>query len=409
MTESLRGVSGRHTVAGQREGATSDVTDPAGGGRGRRRRILPRSRRLRALLATATAGLGVLGAGTLQPYALAVGGPTAKPSFNNSVGKIQSAKGSCTGTIIKPFLLMTAKHCKISDGSTITFFQYDGGGASPITGTIQDVRTHPTRDFAMSKVHFADTSSLPSASDLNFETQTKGAQVTSIGYGWTDYGGGEEHRSDFQLQAVGQINGQSLIDIQPGQYYETTGFRFCAGDSGGPLLDSSGRVVAVMGVSSRGSGKCGDEGYGLKLDEVKGFIQGTCRELGGGTTNCYADPPAVYPVGISKIPNDYRCVRLSITHPIKNPGQPQPPRQPEIHEITVEPGSAERGWTAIKTSYTVGVGAKVSADAFEDAACTVETEYRGYDSVTDAYAREKLSHFWIELSKAGIARTSTNG
>ncbi len=351
------------------------------------------------MLATATAGLGVLGAGALQPDALAVGGPTAKPSFNNSVGKIQSPKGSCTGTIIKPFLLMTAKHCEINDGSTITFFQYDGGGASPITGTIQDVRTHPTMDFAMSRVSFADTSSLPSASDLNFETQPKGAQATSIGYGWTDYGGGGEHRSDYQLQGVGQINGQSLIGIVPGQYYETVGFRSCAGDSGGPLLDSSGRVVAVMGAANRGKEEpCGDEGYALKLDEVKGFIQDTCRELGGGTTNCYADPPAVYSVGISKIPNDYRCVKLSITHPIKNPGQPQPPRQPDVHEIAVEPGSAEHGWTAIKTSYTVGVGDRVSAEAFKDAKCTVPTTYRDYDEVTGAYAKNKLSYFWLELS-----------
>jgi S1-C subfamily serine protease len=228
-------------------------------------------------------GLGALGLGILrQPEASAISSQTAESSFNDSVGRVVAANGNtCTGTIIKSSLFMTAEHCNVGEGAKVTFFEYDGGTKSPITGEIRDVRKHPNRDFVMSRVFFSSTASLPGASELNFETQDAGSQVTVIGYGITGVEDGEAKLAEHQLKGVGQIARELTGAGSPGVHYQVTDVEICGGDSGGPVLDSDGRVVAISLSREGSAGGCGRP-FALKLNEVKDFIDATIAELGPG-------------------------------------------------------------------------------------------------------------------------------
>ena len=276
LTKPSHGARCRPAVGAQRGVAAPDGAVPAADGRGRGRRGLPSRRKLRAVLATALVGASALGLATLrQPEASAVAGPTAQFSFNDSVGRIRNSKGqTCTATVIKPFLLLSAKHCALDENATVTFFEYSGGTRKPITGKIRQVREHPTIDVVMSKVFFDSTADLPSTSEVNFDIQQNDTAIRLLGYGFTDREGNGENLATKQIEGVGRLN---VFSDEP---YDVVGFKTCGGDSGGPVLNASGQVVGVLVTrSSTPDVKCADTGQALKTSDLKDFIERTRREL----------------------------------------------------------------------------------------------------------------------------------
>jgi len=165
----------------------------------------------------------------------------------------------CSGALIAPDVVLTARHC-VSEVSSIVSCDRDSIGAdrdpravyvyegdnvarsNPIARgkrfVFPRVRRLCGNDIALvvldRKIGWIEPLAIA-------EAPKPGASVTVIGYGRDDRG-----RSGTRMKRRSRIFSRTTFELELGE-------AVCAGDSGGPALDSNGAVVAVV---SRGTSPC---------------------------------------------------------------------------------------------------------------------------------------------------------
>jgi MYXO-CTERM domain-containing protein len=201
------------------------------------------------------------------------------------------AAGSCTGTMVAPNLVLTARHC-VSDTDQGALCKVDGtsyaGGQITSDFRAQDLLVYtgklaiqgidqPDRAAARGKQVIAEETSTLCDRDVAFvvldkdvdiavapirtkEGARNGELLTAVGWGLTEQGAQPNkrlQRTGVKVAGIGPLVMDQETNIGMGRSEFAVREAFCSGDSGGPSFASTGAVVGV--VSRGGNGEQGSE------------------------------------------------------------------------------------------------------------------------------------------------------
>jgi len=231
------------------------------------------------LVASLTIGCGGASAKEQRLMQAILGGELA-PEASAVVEIINFAGGQCSGSVIGPKLVLTARHCiadtvvddrKVRCGET-TFTVADSAGAVFVLA-LPETSDDPADYLAVSAIRLPDAADAdlcgtdvallvlkeplagvaPLVPRVDLEAQA-GESYSAVGYGVDESQAGRPSGVRKRLEGlVVDCAGKQceLPDVQDNEWVGSGGP--CSGDSGGPALDREGRVI---GVVSRGKDPC---------------------------------------------------------------------------------------------------------------------------------------------------------
>ena len=281
-----------------------------------------------------------------------------------SVVAIVDSKGSleCTGTLVSPYLVLTAGHCTTADivqGGTVVV----GSSLAAPVATIPIARgvAHPDFDLGslandVGLLILASAAS-PTPAALSASAPVAGSTLQIVGWGSTsaDAGiDGKKRQGTTPVTVVAQTT--FTVGASPSQP--------CAGDSGGPAFTGAVSTASVVGVTSHGDVACVEGATYTRVDAyLAPFIQPTMKayapgSAGTGDTCLFAEQCAAGPSACVAASDDPSLSYCTIT--CQNAGD-----CPKT--MTCEPGSSGPSQCRypLPTPGTYGAACASSSDCVE--------------------------------------------
>lgn len=184
----------------------------------------------------------------------------------------------CTGTVIAPRVVVTARHC--TQGVTAAEIGF-GVGVVPAEAiadfAVESVVEHPEQDVSLLVLTRPATLDVPGLMPLDFNRQPLseadvGHQVEAAGFGET-----------LDPTRVGRYFALVMLSAVDDTYVLVDGQQregLCFGDSGGPVLglDTLGHP-SILGVEHGGEESCVGRDQLTRLDRVQAWIDGVVQSL----------------------------------------------------------------------------------------------------------------------------------
>lgn len=196
-----------------------------------------------------------------------------------------SSRIRCTGTLVAPNVVLTARHCVEDVGIVSCGQEFSGVQEWPTLAIRTDTARHE-----VVRIHFPDTKKLcgddiallvladavppaeaPFAEVRSVAPPVEGEGYSAIGYGKRCTDGGPECAGGIRERRDGLT--VECIDCRPKAFRGTTD-SICSGDSGGPALDLGG---ALFGVASAAGIGC-TTAYYNRVDAHGAFLRKTVRD-----------------------------------------------------------------------------------------------------------------------------------
>jgi S1-C subfamily serine protease len=184
----------------------------------------------------------------------------------------------CSGVALAPRLVLTAAHCLAGAAETLVAVRRDGATAP---AAVKAVAAHPgydpnaPRDRRVSIDLGLVETSAPLAgfafAEIGDAAPALGGGVTVAGFGVTQERGApsDGHIRAADLVVAAPLSKVTLWATDPGN----GGLGACHGDSGAPLFDAEGRVVAVVAWTNGADGRgCGAITQGPLLAPARAWI-----------------------------------------------------------------------------------------------------------------------------------------
>ncbi|MFH1809943.1 MAG: trypsin-like serine protease [Pseudomonadota bacterium] len=191
----------------------------------------------------------------------------------NAVVSVWNGSG-CSGTLIAPRVVLTAKHCTSGLAARDFSILFGQDDLHPLLSVdVTQLHQHSSRDLSLlvldrDPTQLIDVDPVPIHVDAMDRTWV-GERVEAAGYGLTSPYGSSSDGRFFVAEPVYNVDSEFLSINGEGQH------GVCFGDSGGPVIGIvPGNAVRVLGALSYGDSSCTGIDSFTRVDPVASWIEG---------------------------------------------------------------------------------------------------------------------------------------